>query len=103
MYRNSCAVVFYYISLLYLCTLDYALSLFVISLTFVFESILTALKKENTGSIQSSSSSCDSSEEESSDGMSDTFSTASSSDDDKKKKRRKKKGKDIKFKKSKKM
>lgn len=73
---------------------------------FVFESILTALKKEHTGSTQavclSSSSSCDSSEEISSDAMSDS-STSSSSEEDKKKKRRKKKGKERKSKKSKKM
>ena len=78
-----------------------------ISLMFVFESVLTALKKEDTGSTQavslSSSSSCDSSEEESSDAMSDSSSTASSLEEDNKKKRRKKKGKGRKSKKSKKM
>ena len=94
--------------LVYLWTLEYAcVSLCHVSLMFVFVSILTALKKEDTGFTQairlSSSSSCDSSEEDSSDAVSDSSSNTSSSEEDKKKKKRKKKGKDKKSKKSKKM
>ena len=72
-----------------------------VSLTLVFASILTSLKKEDTGSTKAihltSSSSCDSTVEHSSE--SDYSSNTFSSEEDKKK--RKKKRKEKKFKKSK--
>ncbi|XP_030011316.1 coiled-coil domain-containing protein 106-like [Sphaeramia orbicularis] len=62
-------------------------------LMFVFGCILTALKKEKTGSTEaidwSSPSSCDSLEVDSSDAMSDSSTNSSSSDEGKKKRRKK--------------